>query len=441
MTVVLPDEVIEILSRFHQKGFEAYAVGGCIRDLLLGESPKDWDITTSALPEETISVFSGEKTIPTGIAHGTVTLIWKDVPYEITTFRTDGTYSDHRRPDSVSFARSLEEDIARRDFTVNGLAAGADGTVIDFFGGVDDLKKKTIRAIGDPHRRFSEDALRILRALRFSSSLSFSIEPATEKALFDCTSLLTYVAKERVFAELKKLLLGDNVKDVLLRYPSILGFLIPELKPSFSFPQHTPYHLYDVYTHTAYAVEAGEKNAVIRLALLLHDTGKPACFAPDKNGVAHFPGHPAESAKMAKRALWRLKADHKTLSKVSLLIENHDASIRPEKTSVKRWLSKLGAEDFFSLLAVKRADQLAKNNQSSKRGEELRKIEAIAKEVLSSNDCLSVKELAVKGEDLKALGFSGKEIGDTLSYLLDLVLSGEKNEKDLLLEKAKKQRR
>ena len=296
MDWVLPAQVNTALARLHDAGYEAYIVGGCVRDRIMGREPKDYDITTSALPEQTAAVFAGERIIETGMKHGTVTVLLDGEPLEITTFRIDGTYSDSRHPDAVTFTPSLREDLARRDFTMNAMAYSSETGLVDPFGGQADIAAKYIRCVGDPDLRFREDALRILRALRFSSVLGFPIEPETDGAARYLCLLLKKISAERVFSELKQLLCGPDVRRVLLDYAGVLGAVLPEILPMQGFDQRNPHHCYDILEHTAAAVEAMPPEPALRLAALLHDVGKPECFFTDEDGVGHFYGHPKAGA-------------------------------------------------------------------------------------------------------------------------------------------------
>ena len=431
----LPVNVKNTLDRLHRAGYEAYIVGGCVRDRLLGTEAKDYDITTSARPEETKTVFFGERVIETGLRHGTVTVLLGGMPLEITTYRTDGAYTDGRHPDSVTFTRSLREDAARRDFTMNAIAFSEEDGYLDFFGGQEDIRSRTIRCVGAAERRFSEDALRILRALRFSSVLGFDIEAETAAAAHRCAPLLRCISAERIAVELTKLLCGKNVRQVLLSYADILGTVLPELLPMRGFDQHTPYHVYDVLEHTAVAVEAVPPEPLLRLAAFFHDIGKPACFTQDPDGRGHFYGHPQRSAEIADSVLQRLKFDNLTRTRTVALVRWHDLQIDLTPKSVKRAMQKLSTEDFFNLIALKRADNRAQSPEYATRQQTYDRLEAIANEILSEAQCFSLKQLAVGGTDLLALGMPpGKEVGAALQLLLDAVIDERvPNEKSALL--------
>lgn len=420
-------------------GYEAYFVGGCVRDVLLGQAPNDFDVTTSALPEETLSVFEGFRVIPTGLKHGTVTVLIDDEPIEITTFRSDGEYSDHRHPESVTFSRNLSEDLCRRDFTVNAMAYSEKTGLVDLFGGASDLKNGIIRAVGEPEKRFTEDALRILRAARFASQKGFSIEPVTADAMKKCLHLLDYVSAERIFSELKKLLMGKGVLDVMLTHPETVCRAVPALAAAVGFEQNNPHHIYDVYEHTAHAVAFSPENEAIRLAALLHDVGKPLTYS-EKDGIGHFYGHTDASLKLAEDTLDALKCDNATKNTVLTLIKYHDPVIEPTEKAVRRALSKLGEPMLCALLDLKSADNLAQSPECAKRLEAYEEIRGIIAEIGAKEACLSLKTLAIGGDDLIALGVpKGKLIGKLLNAALERVVDGDlPNEKEALLEFCRK---
>ena len=467
----LPAPAREALSRLEAAGFAAYLVGGCVRDSLLGRSPGDWDITTAALPEQVEAVFAGERIIETGLKHGTVTVLLAGLPLEITTFRTESGYSDHRHPDAVAFTPSLEEDLARRDFTVNAMAQSRDGGLFDPFGGRGDLEQRIIRCVGEPELRFREDALRILRALRFAAQLDFSIDPATAAAAHALRDTLALVSRERIAAELTKLLCGPAARRILTEYWEILAVPLPELVPMAGFDQRSKYHCYDVLEHSAAAVEAAPPDRILRWAALLHDVAKPACFTLDEQGRGHFYGHAQAGGPMAREILSRLRFDKDSIRRVSTLVELHDYPIDPpveaqgegtgngeqgtgdrapgqregvqsndaaETRAVKKLLARLGEEDFFRLLALKRADSLAHHPDYRGRAAACDRMEALARALLARQEAFSLKDLAVKGDDLLALGIPrGPEIGRILNELLEAVLAGElPNQREALLGKA-----
>ena len=442
-TIPLPAGVARALSMMENAGYEAFIVGGCVRDALMGIPPKDYDITTSALPEETKAVFREYRVIETGIQHGTVTVMMEGMPLEITTYRTEGTYSDNRHPDSVSFTTSLREDVARRDFTMNAIAYSPTRGLIDHFGGEADIRAGIIRCVGDPDTRFREDALRMMRGIRFASVLGFRMEDDTAAAIRGNKERIPSVSAERIRVELTKLLCGVNVKNVLMDWWDVLGVVIPEILPMHNFDQKTPYHIYDVWEHTAVAVSETPPVTHLRLSAFLHDIGKPSSFFTDEKGIGHFYGHPAVSAEMAEEILARLKYDNVTRCRVITLVKEHDRIIEPTETAVKRALSRLTPEVFFNLLAIKRADNLAQSPNYRDRLETYEAIEAMAQDILEKNECISVAALAVNGNDLIALGMKpGKEIGEMLSHLLEQVIRGKlENEQEELLSYVKKKMR
>ena len=432
----IPAGVGRILRTLSAAGYEAFLVGGCVRDLLRGVEPHDWDICTSARPEQTELCFAGLRIIETGLKHGTITVAADGAAYEITTFRTEGPYSDGRRPDYVVFGAGLEADLARRDFTVNAMALGPDGVLRDPFGGAADLRAGVIRCVGEPARRFQEDGLRLMRALRFGAALGFELETDTARAIHENGPMLRYVAAERIREELVRLLPGPGAGGLLRRYPDVLCRFWPELGPLTELEQNTPWHCWGGWEHTIHAVEAAPANLTLRLAMLLHDIGKPACKSTDENGIDHFYGHPAVSAKLADEMLRALKFDNKTRERVVLLVERHDAQLPLRSQVIRRWLNRLGPEAFFQLLEVKRADSMGQALEKVKdRLAELDEIKAKAERILAERQCLTLKDLAVNGRDVIAAGIKpGPEVGRVLEGLLERVLSGEiPNERDALL--------
>lgn len=433
----LPSPVASALMRLNGNGFEAYCVGGCVRDYIMGVEPHDFDITTAATPEEVADCFKDCRVIETGIQHGTVTVVLEGEMLEITTFRTDGAYSDGRHPDNVSFTRSLREDLARRDFTVNAMAYNPETGITDPFGGREHIKKKIISCVGDADTRFSEDALRIMRALRFSSVLDFAISDSTAQAVLRKLPMLDKISTERIYAELMKLLCGVNAEKILLGFPEVFARIIPELAPCVGFDQRTKYHKYDVYTHLVKTVSYCENIPVVRLAALLHDIAKPACFIIDSKGVGHAYGHQQKSAQMAKNILRRLHSDNKTISTVTALIARHDISIIPDRLWTKRLISETSFEFARLLMKLKRGDISAHAhicNDPAKTYE----TERIIDELEGEKACLFVKDLAISGSDLMNMGFAkGKLIGETLNRLLDDVITEKiPNSHDILLKKA-----
>lgn len=434
MEIRLPEWAERAIFILENRGYEAYAVGGCVRDALLGRPLNDIDVTTNALPEAVKAAFVGYPVIETGIKHGTVTVLVDRNPIEITTYRSETGYADGRHPDAVTFGCSLVEDLARRDFTVNAMAYHPVRGLVDQFGGWEDLARRIIRCVGEPQRRFEEDALRILRALRFSSVLDFDIDKATENALRACAPRIAMVSVERIASELTRLLTGARAGAILREYPSVLGVFLPELLPAVGFDQHNYHHKYNVLDHIAAVVDAAPAEPILRLAALLHDVGKPSCFSLDGEGVGHFYGHATRSAEMADTILHRLRYDNHTTEEVTLLVRHHDGPIEEDKRAVRRKMAKLGTERFFRLLALQRADCMGQADWLRDRLKHYDTLETIAREICTDEECLSVGKLAVNGHDLMALGYQGRAIGDTLRTLLDAVLSEQvKNEKDALL--------
>ena len=435
----LPQPVQFILERFRQHGFEAYVVGGCVRDSLNGETPHDWDICTSALPEQTKACFADCSVAEIGIKHGTISVVLDHQLYEITTYRIDGDYLDNRHPKQVQFTPSLREDLARRDFTINAMAYAEDTGVVDLFGGEKDLKAHVIRCVGNPDNRFQEDALRILRALRFASRLNFSIEKETSDAIHRNAALLRHIAAERIREELIGILCGKGVEPILNDYRDVIAVFIPELIPTFDFDQHNPHHCFDVYRHIVRSVSLIEPEPVLRLAMYFHDIGKPPVCLTGKNNVCHFRGHPTISADIASSIFHRFRFSNEITRTCLLLITYHDARYQGSSRQLKRLLQVLGEENMRRLFKVQMADLMA---QSDFRREEKRAaLEAMIKEtnkILAEHQCFTLRQLAVNGNDLKALGITdGKQIGQMLHQLLEEVTDDLlPNEKDALEKRA-----
>ncbi|MBR5558989.1 MAG: HD domain-containing protein [Oscillospiraceae bacterium] len=428
-----PASVLFVLQTLNDAGFEAWAVGGCVRDSLLGHTPHDWDITTSALPQQTMSVFKGHRLLQTGLHHGTVTLLLDHQPIEITTYRVDGTYSDGRRPDSVSFTTNLTQDLARRDFTVNAMAWNPHGGLQDPFGGQTDLQAHLIRCVGDPVLRFDEDALRVVRAIRFSSQLDFSIHPQTAAAVHACAHNLALVASERIFPELLGICCGSNALSVLLEYGDVIGAMLPELAPMLGHKQHNIHHIHDVWQHCVHALSLVEPLPHLRLAALLHDCGKPAVFTRDEEGVGHFYGHGEVSHTIAQNLLKKLACPADLRYKVCDLVKYHDALIPLERPKVRRWFGRLGPRGMLDLLALKRADNGAQNPIYNYT-EYYDDLEALIGSIIDDGDCCCLSQLAVNGSDLMALGLKGSAIGEMLQRLLCDVMDGRlPNQRERLL--------
>lgn len=437
----IPQGPDEILNRLTAAGFQAYAVGGCVRDSLLGTVPGDWDICTSALPEETEACFSDLRVAETGLKHGTVTVIFQGVPYEITTFRSDGNYLDHRRPQQVNFVRTLKEDLLRRDFTINAMAVGLDEEIQDPFGGRQDLTDGIIRCVGDPDTRFTEDALRILRGLRFASRLGFSIAPETAAAMERNKNLLSYVSGERIYKELTGILIGTYAQSVLEQYGGVLAAVLPEIQPSMGFLQRNPFHNRDVWQHTLEALGKSRPDPIVRWALLLHDLGKPDCFTLDDRGIGHFYGHPQRSMELAEQILDRFHGDKKTRDTICLLVRDHDREAPATIKNARRWIARYGRDNVRLLLEVKRCDCLAHVDTPKTRARynNLMEMTRLIRECLETEQCFSVRDLPVKGGDVMALGVpAGPQVGRILEGLLDGVLDGTcPPEREALLERLK----
>lgn len=437
----IPQGPDEILNRLTAAGFQAYAVGGCVRDSLLGTVPGDWDICTSALPEETEACFSDLRVVETGLKHGTVTVIFQGVPYEITTFRSDGNYLDHRRPQQVNFVRTLKEDLLRRDFTINAMAVGLDEEIQDPFGGRQDLTDGIIRCVGDPDTRFTEDALRILRGLRFASRLGFSIAPETAAAMERNKNLLSYVSGERIYKELTGILIGTYAQSVLEQYGGVLAVVLPEIQPSMGFLQRNPFHNRDVWQHTLEALGKSRPDPIARWALLLHDLGKPDCFTLDDRGIGHFYGHPQRSMELAEQILDRFRGDKKTRDTICLLVRDHDREAPATIKNARRWIARYGRDNVRLLLEVKRCDCLAHVDTPKTRARynNLMEMTRLIRECLETERCFSVRDLPVKGGDVMVLGVpAGPQVGRILEGLLDDVLDGTcPPEREALLERLK----
>ena len=440
MTMDMPKNVDIAINLLQSAGFEAYAVGGCVRDSLLGKTPNDWDITTSAKPEDMKSVFAEFHCIDTGIKHGTVTVVIDGEPLEITTFRLDGEYEDNRHPKSVTFTSNLGADLGRRDFTVNAMAYSKKAGTVDLFGGQNDLKNKIIRCVGDPDRRFNEDALRILRALRFASALDFEIEEKTAQSLLKNRALLGNISEERIAKELLKLVCGKGAKRILTDFAPVLFEILPELQPMYKNSHDNPHHCYDIYEHTLIAVESIDPEPTLRFAMLLHDCGKPAVKKFDENGVAHFYGHQRISAEISAQILARLKVSNKFRDEILFLVSNHDRWELYENTEkMPRYLSKFGLDGVLNLLKVMRADVLAQSPEYRYRLDQIADAEEIAKNLAAQKPCLSLSELQINGRTLMDIGIpQGRKLGAVLAQLLDEVIDGvTKNTQEALTTRAR----
>lgn len=440
MTMDMPKNVDTAINLLQSAGFEAYAVGGCVRDSLLGKTPNDWDITTSAKPENMKSVFADFHCIDTGIKHGTVTVVIDGEPLEITTFRLDGEYEDNRHPKSVTFTSNLGADLGRRDFTVNAMAYSKMTGTVDLFGGQNDLKNGIIRCVGDPDRRFNEDALRILRALRFASALDFEIEEKTAQSLLKNRALLGNISEERIAKELLKLVCGKGAKRILTDFAPVLFEILPELQPMYKNSHDNPHHCYDIYEHTLIAVESIDPEPTLRFAMLLHDCGKPAVKKFDENGVAHFYGHQRISAEISAQILARLKVSNKFRDEILFLVSNHDRWELYENTEkMPRYLSKFGLDGVLKLLKVMRADVLAQSPEYRYRLDQIADAEETAKNLAAQKPCLSLSELQINGRTLMDIGIpQGRKLGAVLAQLLDEVIDGvTKNTQEALTTRAR----
>ena len=435
MKIKLPAKVKIILDTLHQAGYEAYAVGGCVRDTILMRTPDDWDITTSARPEEIKRVF--QHTVDTGIAHGTVTVLIARSPYEVTTYRIDGAYKDHRRPESVSFTASLEEDLARRDFTINAMAYNEERGLVDLFGGMQDLQRKVVRCVGDPLERFGEDALRIMRAVRFSAQLGFAVDPDTRAAVEQLAPTLSEISAERICTELIKLITSRHPDYLYAAWElGITKIVLPEFDRMMETPQNTPYHYLNVGEHTLTAMCAIPEDRILRLTMLLHDMGKPACRTTDAWGVDHFKGHGNVSVEIAEEVMRRLKLDNDTIEKVRILIKYHDWRMHPEPKEIRRAVSRIGQELFPYLMQVQYADALAQSDYIKEQTlQRILDVWEVFQQIIQEEQCTSLRDLAVGGRDLIRLGYpEGPEIGERLQELLEIVLDDpEKNSREWLL--------
>lgn len=438
LIIKLPAGVESIIETLNKAGHEAYIVGGCVRDALMGRVANDWDITTSAPPDMVKEIFP--KTYDTGLQHGTVTVRINEEFHEVTTYRTEGKYEDHRRPSTVEFVSDIKLDLARRDFTINAMAYHPKEGFIDPYDGMADLDKALLRAVGDPKERFTEDALRILRGVRFSAQLGFDLEVRTLEAMRSCAHLLDYISKERIRDEMMKILLSDQPQKLAHMHEwGLLGYVLPEFSQCFKTPQNHPHHIYDVGVHTIKALEQIPKDEVLRLTMLLHDIGKPATHTTDTHGIDHFYGHVPESVEISKKVLRRLRFDNQTIRDVTTLVKYHDFHIEEALTreSIKEVLCEIGPDLFEKLLIIQEADARSQNpDKLSPKLKDLKKTEETFKEIRANNECYSLKDLKINGKDIASLGITeGLKIGKVLQIALDQVIKDpELNEKDILLE-------
>ncbi len=434
--ITLPPQAEKAIEMLESNGFEAYAVGGSVRDSLLGKTPYDWDICTSCKPQGLIKIFSGYKIIETGLKHGTLTVIIDNMKLEITAFRRESDYPDHRRPSQVDYVSSLSEDLSRRDFTVNSLAYNKKSGLTDIFGGLNDLKNKVIRCVGDPNVRFEEDALRILRAIRFSSDLGFSVEEKTKKAIFKNKRLIKYISGERIRDELIKLLCGKDVLNALLSFREVIFFIIPELEACNRTEQNTPHHCYNVYEHITHSVSNIAPEPELRMAMLLHDIGKPCAKTTDGRGIDHFKNHPAISRQMSENILKRLKFPKKDNNYICELISQHDNRLAEDEKTVRKFISKHGKHFFNDYIQIRFADTYAQSSfKRQEKTDSIKKVRIIGEEIIGSAIPLDIRELDINGNDLQNMGLKGEQIGKTLNILLNAVLDNNvANNKNKLIE-------
>lgn len=439
MNIVLPKNVKLIIDILNKNNFEAFIVGGCVRDSIIGLTPHDWDICTNAKPEEIKKCFEFFNTFDSGIKHGTISIVYDGEVYEVTTYRIDGTYSDNRRPDSVTFTSDIAKDLARRDFTINAMAYNEQCGLIDPYGGRNDLLDKIIRCVGNPDFRFNEDALRIIRALRFASVYDFVIENETSKSICKNADLLKNIAVERISLEFNKLLCGNGAEEILNNYRDVIAVFIPEIKPMFDYSQHTKHHNRDLWRHTTYSVKSIDKMPLLRMSMLLHDIGKPKACKRDEDGTCHFKDHPKYSAEMAEIILRRLKYPTDFIETCVTLIKYHDVRFSGSKRQLRHVMSAIGDKNVELLLKIQRADIMAQSDYKHK--EKLEKLDLaceVYEEILADKDCFTLKQLKINGNDIKKLGVTeGVKIGKILKMLLSLVIEDKlENEKSALLNKA-----
>lgn len=437
MGIILPSGIEYVLSTLKNNGYEGYIVGGCVRDFLMGKTPHDYDVTTSATPEQVKACFKQNKVIETGLKHGTVTVIVDGENVEITTYRIDGDYKDNRHPDKVIFSTNIEDDVKRRDFTVNSIAYNPEKGFVDLFNGRGDIEAGIITCVGNADERFNEDGLRILRALRFASVLGFDISKETSDSIHRNKNLINNVSIERIWVEFKKLICGKNAHIILEEYVDVIGVFIPEILETVGFEQNNPYHCYNVFKHTVVAIKNAPYDVIIRLAVFFHDIGKPRTYFTDDNGIGHFYSHAKVSEQIANDVLIRLKSDNLTREKVCMLVKYHDRQIEENAKSVKRLLAKFSFEDVRSLLSLKRCDTLGQTPEiHNERCAYLDRIGRLVDEIENEGACLSLRTLNINGNDLKALGISeGRLIGKILDLALKSVIDEKiPNEKNELLK-------
>ena len=410
-------------------GYEAFLIGGSVRDFIMGLPIGDIDITTNATPTEVKEVFRDFRVIETGIKHGTVTVLIDAEPLEITTYRSESTYSDNRHPDSVTFSKTLSDDVVRRDFTMNAVAFDFSDGFCDLVNGIDDIKNQTIRCIGDAETRFREDALRILRALRFSSVLGFTIEENTKSAIHKCKDLLNNISAERIRDEFVKLICGKNVYNVFQEFSDVISVFIPEIKPCINFKQENRHHCFDVYTHILKAIEQSKPEPTVRLAIFFHDIAKPLVAHFDEKGEQHYYGHPKKGAEITEKILTRLRFDNNTKNQVVTLVAFHDSpiminnAVEPDRKRLKRIMSQIGQDLIFDLIEIKRCDNSAQNPKYFRGENFYEDTYKIINKIISGEECFSIRDLKINGNDLIEMGYKGKQIGDILNNVLEKVIN------------------
>ena len=436
MKIELPENVKYIINELNKSGFEAYAVGGCVRDSILGRIPNDWDITTNAKPLDVKNIF--KRTVDTGLKHGTVTVLIGKEPYEVTTYRIDGEYEDSRHPKEVSFTSDLKEDLLRRDFTINAMAYNDSDGLVDIFGGMEDIDAKVIRCVGEPKERFSEDALRLLRAIRFAAQLGYDIEGKTYEAIKELSPTLKNISAERIQAELNKILVSDNPSMLKTAYETgLTAQFIPELDLCFNTNQNNPHHCYSVGDHIIKAVEEIEPEKTLRLTMLLHDIAKPLCKKTDDEGIDHFHGHQIKSGEMAVEILRRLKYDNDTIDKTKRFVKHHDERLEAGTKTMRRAMNRIGADAFPDIFKVWIADVSAQSDfQREDKFKRIERNKLDYEEIIAKKECVSLKDLAVTGRDLIDAGMqAGPKLGEVLDEMLkDVIEEPEHNNKEYLLK-------
>ena len=434
MTLNIPSKAKTIITLLENAGFEAFCVGGAVRDSIMGLNPTDWDITTSASPDDTVKVFKDYKTVDTGLKHGTLTVVIDKTPFEVTTYRVDGDYNDNRHPENVHFTKKLSDDLSRRDFTVNALAYNDKTGLVDLYGGQEDIYNSIIKTVGNPSARFQEDGLRIMRALRFASVLGFTIESETAKAIHDNKDLLKNISAERLAVELSKLVCGKNAFNILTEYWDVLSVFIPEIKSAVGFKQYGKKHAYDVWEHICHTVDTIPQDKILRLTMLLHDLGKIPTHKLDENGNSTFKNHATIGGDMAREILTRLRFDKKTINRVSFLVANHDFEPPLSKTDLKKHLKNKTVDDIKTLLTIKKSDRGALSESYRDISKESEQCLKWLDEIEKNNECCKIAQLAITGDDLKKKGLKGEDIGKALDTLLDAVIEGKlQNKKEDLL--------